>query len=354
MYLQKFEAADMTTALEKVRAMMGEEAMIVKSRTVRKGGLFGLAKRDRVEVCAALSQPAAEKRNGNSNGKSGGEDRWEPSQAVATGHLQERLSRLDSKLDTLLIGLGVGTLHRTSEKDTGNGNGRISPQEVHHDEEALRRLAQQMPICGEISLEDKPARIALVGPTGVGKTTTLLKLAGDFSLCRGKKVTILTADTFRLGAVEQLKAFSRVFKVGLRVALSPEEMIEALTELGGEDLILIDTPGGSQRDHLHQSQVEGFLQAAEPSAIHLVLSATSRASVIKECIKTFSALNADRLIFTKLDEAARLHEAFAAALGSGLPISYLGCGQEIPDDLEAATEERLAELMIGTDSEEAG
>ncbi|NIM06511.1 MAG: hypothetical protein GTO55_08790 [Armatimonadetes bacterium] len=345
--MQRFEADDMTSALDKVRAMMGEEAMIVRSRTVQKGGLFGLAKRDRVEVCAALDEPAAEHKNGN-----GQEDRWEGSSAAAPDQTRHQLQTLNSKLDTLLLGLGVGTVHCPGSEVSGNGNGKALVGEIRHDEQALRRLAAQLPVCGEIDMREKPATVAVIGPTGVGKTTTLLKLAGEFSLRQGKQLTLVTADTFRLGAVEQLKAFAKVFRVGLRIALGPEEMAEAVRELRDQDLILIDTPGGGQRDHVHQSQVEAFLRAAEPTETHLVLTATSRPSVIKECLKVFSALNADRIIFTKLDEAARLHQIFVATLSSGLPISYLGYGQDIPGDLEAATEEKLAEVMLGTDSEE--
>jgi len=349
MHMQKFEADDMAGALEKVRRAMGEEAMIVRSRTVKRGGLFGLTRKERVEVCAALNPPAQEGKNGQ-NGQNGGEDRWEQTLTYTSGHIHDRLEMLNSKLDTLLLGLGAGTLRSPAEDSRSRG--WLPAEKGPSDEDALRRLAAQMPLCGGLSLTEKPAVLALVGPTGVGKTTTLLKLAGQFSLRQGKKVTIVTADTFRLGAVEQLKAFSRVFRVGLQIVLSPEEMLEIPRKLGGEDLVLIDTPGGSQRDRLHQSQVEAFLQAAEPTETHLVLSATSRPSVIKECIAISPSLGADRLVFTKLDEAARLHEVLGAAFGTGIPLSYLGCGQKIPDDLEVATEERLAEVMLGTDSEE--
>lgn len=337
MQMAKFEAGSMPEALEKVRAVMGEEAMIVRSRTVRKGGLFGLARRDCVEVCATRNRPD------EAAPPAEAEDRFEPSLSFSSGRIQEHLEAVNSKLDTLLLGLGVGTLRRPTTERPGQ------PEEALCSDEVLRGLAARLPLCGGLALAEKPTVVAVVGPTGVGKTTTLLKLAGQFSLRHGHRVTLVTADTFRLGAVEQLKAFSRVFRVNLRVTLSPEEMAQALRELHDQDLILVDTPGGSQRDRLYQSQLGAFLQAAEPAETHLVLSATSRPSVIRECIQIYSEVSADRIIFTKLDEAVCLQEVFSAALGSGLPISYLACGQQIPDDLQTATEEQLAEVMIGTD-----
>lgn len=336
MQMLKFEANDMSEALEKVRESMGEDAMIVRSRTVRKGGLFGLAAKDRVEVHAALNRTEAQPVEARPAARPS-----EPRREKPTADLGGRLESLEAKLDSLLLGLGVGTVRPTQSQPESASS---------YSDEALRELAEQLPICGGITLTDGPTVVALVGSTGVGKTTTLLKLAGQFSLRYGKKVTVVTADTFRLGAVEQLKAFTRVFQVGLRVVLSPEEMAQTVAELSDQDLILIDTPGGSQRDKVYQSQLGAFLQAAGPHETHLVLSATARPCVIKECLQSFAQLDADRLIFTKLDEAMALHETFSTILGAGLPLSYLGYGQNIPDEVYIADETKLAELMIGTDA----
>ena len=332
----------MPEALEKVRTLLGEEAMIVKSRKVSKGGLFGSTRRDSVEVSAAL---------GNLKESTGpaeaGSDRWVGTASMPSSPLQNQLEKLNTKLDTLLLGLGAGTINRPALDNS------LSAAKTANSEEAIKGLARQMPFCGGISLTEKPTIVALVGPTGAGKTTTLLKLAGQYNLLHRKQVSLITADTFRLGAVEQLRAFCRVLDLDLRIALSPEEMAAAVAEANEQDLILIDTPGGGQRDQLHNAQVKTFLQAAQPSEIHLVLSAASRPCVIRESIdKCGSYLEADRLLFTKLDEALRLQDVFAATLGTGMPISYVACGQRLPEDLEIAGEQRLAELMLGTEATE--
>jgi len=330
----------MPEALEKVRALLGEEAMIVKSRKVSKGGLFGTARRESVEVSAALDNF-----NDSKGPAEAGADRWEGTAGLPSPALQNQLDSLNVKLDTLLLGLGAGTIDRPATE------GSLS---AANSEEAIKGLARQLPYCGGITLSDKPTIVALVGATGAGKTTSLLKLAGQYSLLHKKKVSLITADTIRLGAVEQLKAFCRVLGLNLRVVLSPEEMAAAVAEMGGQDLVLVDTPGGSQRDQLHNSQVKAFLQAAQPAETHLVLSAAARPCVIRESIEKCGAfLDADRLLFTKLDEALQLHEVFAAVLGAGMPISYLANGQRIPEDLDIASEARLMELMLAAEPEPA-
>jgi flagellar biosynthesis protein FlhF len=337
MQMLTFEADNMAGALEKVRRELGEEAIIVRSRTVRKGGLFGLAGRERVEVCAALD------RRGEADA---GEDRWEGRSLPPAAALGERLAGVEEKLGALLLSLGTGSLRWPAAKAEGGDNGRAAPSSPGAG--ALRELASRLPFCGGVDLSVRPRVVAFVGPTGVGKTTTLLKVASRSSVLEGKRVTVVTADTFRLGAVEQLKAFSRVLRLQLRVALSPEELQAAMQELGDQDLILVDTPGGGQRDCVYLSEVKAFLEAAEPAETHLVLAATAQPGVIGECLEAFSRVNADRLAFTKLDEGMRLHESFGAALGSGLALSYFACGQRIPEDLEIASEPRAAELMIGS------
>jgi flagellar biosynthesis protein FlhF len=331
--IQSFEAETMPQALDKVRNMMGDQALIVRSRKVRKGGIFGLATRQHVEVCAAVDQTQTQ-------------PAVVPHRPAApdTDHIVARLEALDTKLETLLLGLGVGSIAAPDINDANRQMMAGTPATA--DPSVLRELAGRLPYCGGIDVNEGSITAAIVGATGVGKTTALLKLAGQFSLFYQKRVALVTADTFRLGAVEQLKAFARIVGCELRVVLSPEEMAQTVQALQDRDLILVDTPGGSQRNQLHQSQVQAFLQAAEPDQVHLVLPATARPDILKECISCFAGLGADRLILAKLDEASYLAEICAATLGSGLPLSYLSFGQRIPEDLEEAREEVLAEIMV--------
>ena len=189
--------------------------------------------------------------------------------------------------------------------------------------------------------------VALVGPTGVGKTTTVAKLAATFKLAHGFRPGLVTVDTYRIAAVEQLRTYAEIISLPLAVANAPGDMRRAIDELGDVDLVLIDTAGRSPRDEVKIRELADFLAEAEPDEVHLVLSAVAGERSLRAAVERFALVHADRLILTKLDEADGLGGVLAVLGQADRPISYITTGQAVPDDIEPADRRRLARLILG-------
>ncbi len=196
----------------------------------------------------------------------------------------------------------------------------------------------------------RPFTLALVGPTGVGKTTTLAKLAAAHKLRHGKRVGMITCDTYRIAAVEQLRTYANIIGVPLKVVLTPEELRSACAELADCDVILIDTAGRSPGDSARLDELAEFLEAAQPDQTHLVLSSVAGQGSLTRAAERFARLKPDHLIFTKLDEAVNfgLLVNVTARVQAKLPVrlSYVTTGQEVPDDIEPTRAERMARLVL--------
>jgi len=188
--------------------------------------------------------------------------------------------------------------------------------------------------------------IALVGPTGVGKTTTIAKLAAAAKLRHGLRAALITSDTYRIAAVEQLRTYAEIVGLPMRVALTPREMQTARDALRDHDVVFIDTAGRSPRDEGRLRELAEFVRAASPDETHLVLSAASSEPVMMRAAERFGSLGPDRLILSKTDEAEVFGPALNAVTRLRLPLSYLTTGQEVPDDVEAAESRTLARLVL--------
>ena len=196
--------------------------------------------------------------------------------------------------------------------------------------------------------DGRPRTIALVGPTGVGKTTTIAKLAATFKIKQKKNVALITLDTYRIAAVDQLKTYAGIIGVPLHVVLKPEEIESTLAKCSRYDVVLIDTAGRSQRDDERLTQLSQFLAEARPHETHLVLSSTCSQQVLMETVDRFSCVKTDRIIFTKLDEAVTFGVLLNVLGKADKRLSYVTTGQEVPHQIERGCPNRLADLVLGS------
>lgn len=208
---------------------------------------------------------------------------------------------------------------------------------------ALERI---LPVAGPLRLKKKgPLIVAFVGPTGSGKTTTLAKLAAHCRISKKKKISIITADTYRIAAIEQIRMFADIVKVGLQIIFSPDELPAALEACAEDDIVFVDTAGRSQRHSGHMDDIKEFLNALQADEIHLVLSATTKDSDQTDCVERYRPLGINRLLFTKLDETIRVGNILNVVHTSGLPVSYFTFGQSVPDDIEVAQTTRFVQRL---------
>jgi flagellar biosynthesis protein FlhF len=223
--------------------------------------------------------------------------------------------------------------------------------------EAVRReLAAMIPTAPtppapKRAKDGRPLTIALVGPTGVGKTTTIAKLAATYKLRKGKSVGLIASDTYRIAAVDQLRTYANIIGLPLEVAMTPADMKAACRRLSQRDVILIDTAGRSPSDETRLAELGEFLAAANPHETHLVLSSASSEKTMVAAAERFGVASPDRVIFTKLDESVGFGVIVGAARRIGIKMSFLTTGQEVPDHLEPGRPDRLASMILSGDLE---
>jgi flagellar biosynthesis protein FlhF len=366
----------MKEALTRVRRDLGGDAVILGAREVRRRRLFGLGARSVVEVTATDRMPSEVAIGGQPKPVPGLSIRGVSTPAGPSPALQARFGEQLSRLHTMVETLSrhgridhlvpdvpaelVPVYSQLIEADIPEVLTRrlvrhvaenLEPDQFDHDE-AIRSalcqaVAQCIPVAPPIPTVAGARRVvALVGPTGVGKTTTVAKLAANFKLAHGARVGLVTVDTYRIAAVEQLKTYAEIIDLPLAVVNDPSEMARALDELGAVDLVFIDTAGRSPRDEVKIRELAEFLRQARPDEIHLVLSAVAGQRSLKAAVDRFATVQVDRLILTKLDEADSLGGVLGVLGMSSRPVSYLTTGQAVPDDIEPADRMRLARLIL--------
>ncbi|NLE30161.1 MAG: flagellar biosynthesis protein FlhF [Phycisphaerae bacterium] len=406
MNLKTYQAQTMAQALAAVRRELGKDAVILHTRTFRKGGFLGLGSKNVVEITATsgvnvlhptekreLLNPSSVRRNSHTQmerkispmpprsalepsgpaGRDHSESISSTNRSVSSkDYLQQELKLVKQMVQELLqqnrkqqhpsvpeelFSAYMGLINQEVTRELANEviekvRSQLGPSQIMDDikvrELVAETLTKMLPAAEPITLETtgKSKIIALVGPTGVGKTTTIAKLAANFKLRENKAVGLITIDTYRIAAVDQLRTYANIINVPLRVVLSPEELRQAIDSMPNMDLILIDTAGRSQNDDLKLHELKSFLHAAAPDEIHLVLSTTANQSVLLSTIKRFSSLNIDHIIFTKLDEAVGVGMLFGVMKKLNRAVSYITTGQNVPEDIEPGSVGRLARMIV--------
>jgi flagellar biosynthesis protein FlhF len=362
MDIRTFQARTMKEALDNVRAELGPEAVILQSREIRRRRLLGLAGSPAIEITAGTGLAIPDKAHLSEAGNAQPAlDQFHEQLRALHGMVEELCRRkksptpdLPHELHAAYTGLIDGEVHESIASNfVCQLRDELSRVELSQAELIRKRLMElardSLRVSGPIVCESGRCKVvALVGPTGAGKTATVAKLAANFKLRQNLRVGLVTLDTFRIAAVEQLRTYAEIIDTPIKVASSPREMAEALGELNELDLVLVDTVGRSPRDELRIKELRAFLQEAETAEVHLVLSAVASPASLMQAIERFSAIAPVRLLFTKLDEAAALGGILSSVVRTGHPVSYIATGQDVPDNIDVADASDLADQIIET------
>ncbi|NMB35783.1 MAG: flagellar biosynthesis protein FlhF [Firmicutes bacterium] len=357
MKVRRYYVQDMKEGMLRIRKELGPEAVIIQSRKVRRRGLRGLFSPRQVEITAAVGSPQSP----------------EPAeQANGTGlqeKIQKEIGEVRMMVNRLLSRDHMPKESRNQEEEELE-KWRLLLQQQDVFSELIEKLLEEIKaeFCGEVQLTkeiiglvlrqkirkilkvepEKSAAIQVfVGPTGVGKTTTLAKLAARYAFYHSERVGIITIDHYRIGAVEQLRTYADIASLPLEVAVSPGELNRALEKLSGCQRILIDTAGRSTLNIPHIQELGGYLQNLPPAEIFMVVSATTKARDLNLICENFRSIKCNRLIITKIDETDAHGALLNSVYLSGLPVIYLATGQNVPEDLCLADIEKMSALILG-------
>ncbi len=409
--LERFEAPTMNEALDQIRARFGHDAMVLGSKTIRRGGVFGVGGRQSVEVFVRDTRSKAENIRrmaaertatlragvaGSSDDSTrttmaespGGESSPQDSDVqpvsdaisipviggsppVRYDRLSESIGQIRDDIHTLLGRSGDhGAFTHPFLRECYELLTRyeVEPRiadAVVRDIASLKlpdgypnRSSVETVVRSQLARVFKPVPplpsgggtriLVLIGPTGVGKTTTIAKLASRAKVHQRRKVGLITLDTFRIGAVDQLKQYAEIFKVPVQVVQDPAELEQAVgaARKAGDELVFIDSAGRSHRDELKMSELSEFLAVVPEAEVHLVLSTTTHLKTVGSIAERFTPVGFDRVILTKLDESVALGPLIGALVDIGVPISYVTDGQNVPKDIVPADPDRLVDIVM--------
>ena len=392
MLVKRYHAKDMQQAMDTVIRELGSDAVILNSRKVRKKGLKNLFQKPVLEVMVAYDPadvPAVKKLNLAQAAQSAEKKQKEQETAAAAAAIaaaasatpvvsNEQLDRLDKRIDSidallsdfidkftfvkrditydypeevqeLLLKMIENQvreeLAHTLAKETEN---MLRKQPETSASEVLEHLIlEQLGKPSPILHKKFTQKVILVmGPTGVGKTTTIVKLAADFAVKQKKKTGIINTDTFRIGAQEQLQTYADIMGIPLQVVYRSDELSEAMESMSDRDVIFIDTAGKRPGDEQHKEDILDIVRIIKPEDILLCLSATTGFSSIKEMTDTYGFVDDYRLLITKLDETKHRGPLLNISWYTQKPLAYVTTGQNVPDDIEVVDVESIAKQIV--------
>ena len=390
MIIKKFQASTEKDAILQAKEEMGSEAVVLNIKTIKHKGLKRLFKKDIVEVTAALEERVPTATIPTNAINIAVQQQTEEENAKSTA-IEEKLDSLQELLETQMRNNQTVEKEKEEakeetkkEKKEDNSNmafiqlvyskmldnevdEKYANQIIGEVESSLKKEANmdtvlsgiyQMIILklgqpGDIKVEDKKSKVVFfVGPTGVGKTTTIAKLASDFKLDKKLKVAMITSDTYRIAAVEQLRTYANILGIPLQVVYTIEEMNSAIESFSDYDLILVDTAGRSHKNKEQCEEIKHLIKDSKVSEnqdkeIYLVLSAATKYRDLLNIVEVYGEIGEYRLIFTKLDETSCLGNILNIKMKTGAQLSYVTCGQVVPDDINVLNPQSLAKRLLG-------
>lgn len=368
MKVKKYIAPSMPEALEKVRNEFGEEAVILSSKVIYTGGFLGLFKKRNIEVVAAIEPQTAKSKSI--------EQKKQP-----TVPFSQKLDEQESDKQQQIVLEELRSMRKWMEKTSDDSEQSLpaafqSVKELLIAHEVEDKLADQLIAhvlqqgkqtdltfqeakqevekyltelfaqfnCGAFDYQKK--FIHLVGPTGVGKTTTIAKLAANSMIKDNKKVALITTDTYRIAAIEQLKTYSNILDIPLEIAYTMEDYQKARLKFQDYDLIFVDTAGRNFRDPKYIAELGKVVDLEHEIETYLVLSLTTKARDLTTLFNQFKTIPIKKLIFTKSDETGSYGAALNLVFSQQIGIGYLTHGQNVPDDISEASPTLLANLLM--------
>lgn len=333
----------MQDTIFKVKADLGSDAIILNTRKFKQGGFFGLFGRKKVEILAGLE----EKNRSSDTGREALKEindlkqmindlQWESS--------QKEISGPEGTVYEYLLQQGVK--ESLCSRFAQGLNVEENDDLLEH---TRRKIEDFIGPAAPIRVQEGRKVVMLVGPTGVGKTTTVAKLAARFAL-EGEEhsVALVTSDTYRIAAVQQLQTYSDIIDIPLEVVYDPEELKQVLNgRFKSYELVFIDTAGSSWDDQIQLGRLKNFRDIKEIDEVHLLLGLNTRSEDISVITEKFSLLRPDRVLLSKIDETCSYGNILNIRDKIDLSYSYITNGQDVPDDIEMARKEKLADYLLG-------
>ncbi len=356
--MKKYIVSDIRQALEQIRKDLGEDAIILSTRSFKKGGFLGIGGKKLLEVTAVTDEKEDSKRESTEIYRlqemlvKNKEKRQEEELMEIKQMLREMKSMvLSIKKEDMSEGM-----KRLSIAFEGQGidpeiSGklleyiRLSQGEPKIDEPFLQRLSDYFQPFLKTEVPELRGPVMFIGPTGVGKTTTLAKIAAKLKLVEKKHLAILTLDTYRIAAAEQLKVYATIMDIPMRVAYTPMEAKIELEAMSSFDVVLIDTAGRSPNNDIQISELKALFETVSPKLCFLVLSMNYKYSDIKDMIRKFSAAKFSHVILTKMDETKSYGHLINVPYLAGVPLAYVTNGQRVPEDIMEANRRELSYLL---------
>jgi flagellar biosynthesis protein FlhF len=343
--VKKYVGSTMQDTIFKVKTDLGPDAIILNTRKFKKG-LFGLFGKTNVEIIAAIEEDkikeekeTREEIKSLKNMIENMSAQWQSDNFART--LPEELRRLYQHLNNQ--GVEKALSRKIIEGLIDENYDRVNPLPFLEE-----KLGDFIGEPAPINCDSGTRVVTFIGPTGIGKTTTIAKLAANFTLDEGKKVGLITADTYRIAAIQQLKIYSDIINIPLHIAYNRDDLGKIIREdLKGYDLILIDTAGNSWNDKIQIGRMKELLSHDYIDEIHLIISMNMKSHIIDEVINSFSTLNPDKIILSKLDESDSYGDLLNIKEKYNYPYSYITTGQDVPDDIQIADRASLIKYILG-------